>query len=95
MKFFARRKIKVEYRGFTGTYDTEQVPPKPFIIFHNFYVKKGKQVLLHKVYCDDAQNVNAKVLLAMTKEFVDKKFGVELDKEQQFLQNTKIIMQGV
>lgn len=64
------RVMKVNYKGFTGYYDTEEVMPKPKITFHNWIVKKGKQVLLHKVYCDDAPYMDSAKLYEMTRNFL-------------------------
>ena len=65
-----KRVIKVDYKGFTGYYDTEEVMPSPTITFHNWIVKKGKQVLLHKVYCDDAPYMDSAKLYEMTRNFL-------------------------
>lgn len=74
MKGRISRVIKVQYNGYTAIYDTEEVMPRPVITFHNYYIKKGKQVLVHKVYCDDAPtNVDELKLLGMLKKYVDER----------------------
>lgn len=60
---------KVKYKGYTGKFYIDEVPPEPNMRFYNFIVGKHKKKLCHKIL-DKTMNIDE--LKKATKEFVER-----------------------
>ena len=67
MKFVKIVFRKFDYKGYTGKFYIDEVPPRPMIRFYNFVVRKDKQKLCHKIL---VETLSQKQLEKTTKEFI-------------------------